>query len=185
IDLMIGAGRETRGVIDVQDYVSIPSQIGAYHFTPGVVTEMDGNMFDLEFIFEKAAKNTFVPLDVGTSRVAFAIVKAPERMVRDGELTEPEVNSAFRDWKDNHGIEDAAGMATLKPAARAGSDVDVLLLLGGFDLDPLLEHSWDRYEEYRDSLFAAGTNGDARLTESDLQAIEQNLESHKDLNSDS
>lgn len=179
IDLMIGAGRQTRSVIDIKDYVTIPSQMDAYHFTPAVATDLDGSIFELEYMLEQAAENTFVPMDVETTRAAYAIVRAPEAMIDNGEITEPDVYDAFRDWTDSHGI-NVAGQASLTPKRGKGSDIDVLLLLGGFDLDPLLDHSWDDFELLRGSLVGSSRPGQTGLTQAELDQIVRNLEEYTD-----
>lgn len=182
IDLMISAGRETRGVIDIQDYVTVPSQIGAYHFTPAVETGLNGDLFEMEYMFDKAAENAFVPMDVGTSRVTYAVVRAPQHMIDDGEITEPDVQNAFNDWKRKHGLLGASGMTSLTPKQERSNEVDVLLLLGGFDLDPLLDHSWDEYEEYKESLQSGRSLGNGRLPADELQRIEDNLTEYMEIN---
>jgi hypothetical protein len=60
--------------------------------------------------------------------------------------------------------------------------VDVLLLLGGFDLDPLLDHSWDDFEMLGDSL-AGSTGGEAELSQAELDQIVRNLDEYADRNS--
>ncbi|WP_135852193.1 FtsZ/tubulin family protein [Halorussus salinus] len=182
IDLMIGAGRETRGVIDIQDYVTVPSQIGAYHFTPAVATELNGDLFEMEYMFDKAAENAFVPMDVGTSRVTYAVVRAPEHMIESGDITEPDVQNAFNEWKRKHGLLGASGMTSLTPKQDRSNEVDVLLLLGGFDLDPLLDHSWDEFEEYKESLQSGRSLGNARLPANELRRIEENLTEYMEIN---
>ena len=178
IDLMIGAGRETRGVIDVQDYITIPSQFDAYHFTPAVATGLDGSVYELEYMFEQAAENTYVPLDLGTVKAAFAIVRAPQDMIDNGDITEPEVYDAFQDWEQNHDL-NLSGQASLIPKSGRGRDVDVLLLLAGFDLNPLLDHSWDEFEQFRSRL-----SGGADLSERELEQITKNLEEYVDKNAE-
>lgn len=181
IDLLIGAGRETRDVIDVRDFFRVPSQIGAYHFTPAVATGMNGEMFELEYLFGKAAENPFVPMDATTSRAAFAVVRAPTALIESGKITGAAVGTAFENWKRENGI-DAPGMTTLTPVDRSGSDVDVLLLLGGFDLRPLVDRSWGAYERHRENLAAARSLGDDRLSEADLDRIERNLTEYMEIN---
>lgn len=178
VDLMIGAGRNTRSVIDIKDYVTIPSQLDAYHFTPAVATGLDGSVFELEYMLKEAAENTFTPMDIETTEAAYAIVRAPEAMIDNGEITEPDVYDAFRDWTESHGI-NVAGQASLTPKRGKGSDVDVLLLLGGFDLDPLLDHSWDDFEMLRDSLAGSSTTSEEDLTRAELDRIISNLEEYK------
>ena len=181
IELMIGAGRETRSVIDIKDYVTIPSQMDAYHFTPAVETDLDGSIFELEYMLEQAAENAFIPMDVETTRAAYAIVRAPESMIDNGEISEPDVYNAFREWTDSHGI-NVAGQASLTPKRGKGSDVDVLLLLGGFDLDPLLDHSWDDFEMLRESLAGSSAAGQADLSHAELDQLVANLEEYTNRN---
>ena len=183
IDLMIGAGRETRSVIDVKDYVTIPSQMDAYHFTPAVATDMNGQVYELEYMLDQAAENTYVPMDVGTTTAAYAIVRAPESMIDDGEISEPEVYGAFRDWTTKHDI-NVAGQASLTPKRGRGNDVDVLLLLGGFDLNPLLDHSWDEFEMLGDSLAGTGGGTGGELTKAQLDRIVDNLEAYVERNAE-
>ncbi|WP_459877508.1 FtsZ/tubulin family protein [Halorubrum gandharaense] len=175
-DLMISAGRETRGVIDVQDYISVPSQIGAYHFTPAVATEMNANVYDLEYMFDMAAENAFVPLDVGTTKAAYAIVRVPRTMDED-EYTESEVNSVFESWKRKKGI-DAPGMSTVSIKDGSRNQVDVLILLGGFDLDPLLDQSWSDYETHKGRLDRGRRLGNTSISAEQMQRIEDNLKEY-------
>lgn len=184
VDLMIGAGRETRSVIDIKDYVTIPSQIDAYHFTPAVATDLNGQVFELEYMLDQAAENTYVPMDIGTTSAAYLIVRAPESMINDGSITEPDVYNAFREWTGKHDI-NAAGQASLTPKPGRGNDVDVLLLLGGFDLNPLLDHSWDQFERLGDSLTDRGGGGTGgNLTNAELGQLVDNLESYVEKNAE-
>lgn len=176
-DLMISAGRETQGVIDVQDYISVPSQIGAYHFTPAVATEMDANVYDLEYMFDVAADNPYVPLDVSTTKAAYAIVRAP-RSLAGSELSESDVKTEFESWKSDRGI-DAPGMSTVSVKEGGRSKVDVLLLFGGFDLEPLLSTSWDEYETHRDRLERGRRLGNGSISAEQMERIEENLNEYR------
>lgn len=183
LDLMIGAGRQSQSVIDVEDYVAKPSAVGAYHFTPAVATELNGKMLEYELMFDKAADNAFVPMDPSTSRAAFAIVRAPERMIERDEVTANEIDRAFDAWKREKGIAGAVGMTTVTPTDRRGNDVDVLLLLGGFDLNPLLDHSADSYEAHKQNLEAARQLGSgSAIPQRKLDTLERNLEEYVDAN---
>lgn len=183
VDLMIGAGRETHSVIDIKDYVTIPSQMDAYHFTPAVATDLNGSVYELEYMLDQAAEGAFVPMDVETTTAAYAIVRAPEQMIDDGEITEPDVYEAFREWTGKNNI-NVAGQASLTPKRGRGSDVDVLLLLGGFDLNPLLDHSWDDFEMLGDSLAGQSRGGGSDLTTAQLDRIVDNLESYVERNAE-
>lgn len=173
-DLMISAGRETQGVIDVQDYVSVPSQIGAYHFTPAIAMDMDANVYDIEYMFEKAAENAFVPMDVSTTKTAYAIIRVPRGLTKDEEFSENAVNSAFDSWKREKGI-DAPGMSTVSISDGARRKVDALLLLGGFDIEPLLDRSWDDFQTHKQRLDRGRRLGNASITVEQMDRIEENL----------
>ncbi|MEZ3115901.1 hypothetical protein RYH80_08215 [Halobaculum sp. MBLA0147] len=184
MDLMIGAGREAQAVIDVEDYVAQPSAIGAYHFTPAVATELNGQMLEYELMFDKAADNAFVPMDVSSARAAFAIVRVPDRMLERGDVTGAQIERAFNDWKRDNGIGGAVGMTTVTETERRGNDVDVLLLLGGFDLNPLLDHARDDFEMHKQNLATTRQFGDADagISQRHLEDIERNLEEYVEAN---
>ncbi|QZX99089.1 hypothetical protein [Halobaculum rubrum] len=185
IDLFISAGREARGVIDVEDYVAQPSNIGAYHFTPAVATGLNGRMLEYELMFDRAAEQTFVPMDVTTSRAAYAVVRAPEQLIESGDITETGVQSAFGEWKRDNDIGGAVGMTTLTPKQTRGNDVDVLVLLGGFDLNPLLDHSRDAFETHKQNVEAArqlGNAPDDSISEAHVADLSENLERYVSIN---
>lgn len=180
-DLMIGAGRETQGVIDVEDYVAQPSSINVYHFTPAVATGLNGQMLEWELLFDKAADNAYVPMDPSTSEAAFAVVRAPERMVERGEVSETAMQRAFSDWKRDNGI-GGVGYTTLIPTDRRGNEVDVLLLLGGFDLNPLVDHAREGFERHKENLERSRQlGGDDGPDLKRIDTFEQNLETYVEL----
>ena len=173
IDLLIGAGRRTHGVIDIKDYVTLPSQLDAYHFTPAVATGLNSDVFELEYMFERAAENAYVPMDPATTRAAYAIVRAPEHLIESERLTEPAVYSAFDGWMSETGI-NAPSQVSLTPTEGRGSEVDVMLLLGGFDLRPLLATSRDEFDLLAEGL----AGGDDGLTQREIDRIESNLDEY-------
>lgn len=176
-DLMIGAGREATGVIDVQDYVTVPSRIGAYHFTPAVAMGMNSQIYDLEFMFDQAAENAFVPMDASTTRAAFAIVRVPRSLYDSAGFTRHEVDATFSEWKQRRDI-DAPGMSTVAPKEDGRTEVDVLLLLGGFDLDPLLDRSRDDFEKHKDRLSRGRQLGNDAISSERMRQIEENLDEY-------
>ena len=178
-DLLISGGRETQGVIDVRDLVNVPSQIGAYHFTPAIATGLNADVYELDGMFDVAARNPFVPMDISTTKAAYAIVRAPRSLV-DGEITETAVKKAFDEWKRGNDI-NAPGMSTVSIKDDGRNEVDVLLLLGGFDLSKLLDRSWDDYEEHKTRLERGRRLGNASIPEKKLQEIEENLLEYKRL----
>ena len=66
-------------------------------------------------------------------------------------------------------------MPTLSRKQGNGNTMDVLLLLGGFDLENLLEDSWDLYEDEKELL---GRTDDGRAQRKRVETIEQNLEAY-------
>ncbi|QLH76563.1 hypothetical protein HZS55_04250 [Halosimplex rubrum] len=183
MDLMIGAGRETRGVVDVSDYVTWPSRLDAYHFTPGVALEQP-SVFELDLLFDKAADNGFVPLDPTTSRVVYGIVRAPTHLVEQGEYSEAELDAALHEWLDANGYDDIVHrMTTLTPVDRRDDTLDVLLMFGGFDLDPLLSESRTSFDAIMEQATERGIQSDVdtpgeEFSTDRFRAIRRNLEDY-------
>lgn len=172
IELMISAGRNASPIIDVEDYIRIPSQLDAYHFAPAVATDINGQIIQPEAFPDKALKNTFVPLDIETSSTVYMVVRAPENMIGD-EIAETEITRTLQSWIQDKGIHARNAQTTLSSKPERGTDVDVLLMFGGFDLDPLISHSKDEFEDLSDSL-----PGGNQLSRKKMELIEDNLESY-------
>lgn len=180
VDMLVAPGRETMGVMDVSDYVEQPSRIDAYHFTPGVATGIE-SFYDLEFMFEEAADNTFVPMDPTTSRALYAIVKAPRHLVEAGKYSETEVQRALSRWLDDNGYDAVEHrMETLTPVDRGTDTLDVMLLFGGFGLEELLESSVDDYRTHMDRELEGDGNDDSYLEPRQYRQIRDNLEAYLD-----
>jgi hypothetical protein len=183
LDLMIGAGRETKGVVDVNDWIIWPSQLDAYHFTPGLATDMS-EAFELEFIFDQAAENTFVPMDPTTARVVYAVVRAPKYLVEEGEYSEAKLERRLNDWTDEAGMNDVVHrMVSLTPVERADDSLDVLLLFGGFDLDPLLNGSRQSYDTIMEQATESGLRSnvdtaDQEFSTDQFRKIRNNLDEY-------
>lgn len=168
LDLMIGAGRETQGIVDVNDWVIWPSQLDAYHFTPGLATDMS-DAFELEFIFDQAAENTFVPMDPTTTSVVYAVVRAPKHLVDQGEYSEAKLERRLDDWTDEAGMDGVVHqMVSLTPVERTDDSIDVLLLFGGFDLDPLLEGSRPSFDAIMERATESGLQSNVDMSNHDF-----------------
>lgn len=183
MDLMIGAGRETRGVVDVSDYVTWPSRLNSYHFTPGIALEQP-SVFDLDLLFDKAADNTFVPADPTSSQVVYGIVRAPEHLIDEGQYSESKLDAALNGWLESNGYDEIVHrMTSLTPVDRRDDTLDVLLMFGGFDLDPLLSESRDAFEAIMEQATERGiqadvdTQGDEFSTDR-FRTIRRNLEDY-------
>jgi hypothetical protein len=116
--------------------------------------------------------------------VLYAIVRAPKHLVDAGEYTATDVKRELESWRRARGYDDVRhSMASLTPVERADDTVDVLLLFGGFELDPLLERSIDHFDWYMDQAVAGelnlGTDAEYFPVERYRQ-IKRNLEDYRD-----
>ena len=183
VDMMTSAGRETRGVVDVSDLITWPSRLDSYHFTPGTAMEQP-SVFELDLMFDKAADNLFVPMDPTTSKVVYAIVRAPEHLVDSGEYSEADLEMTLQQWLSKNGMDEVVHqMPTLTPVDRQDDTVDVLLLFGGFDLEPLLEKSRPKFEKIMEQATEQGLSTDIDtptdpFTADQFRTIQRNLDDY-------
>lgn len=176
VDLLISAGRHSVNTVDVNDYIRKPHTRGVFHATFGVALDKPIGL-DLEKTIEKAASNTYVPMDSSTCGSAYVVVRAPERRISEGDVTMARVSKSFNNWKADMGIRRAVGMPTLSRKSGPGNSVDVLLLLGGFDLEPLFDSSWELYEGEKEVL---SRTEDGREQLQHVKNQEQNLQEYMD-----
>ncbi|RLM53895.1 hypothetical protein DVK02_10730 [Halobellus sp. Atlit-31R] len=174
IDLFISAGRRADDTIDVKDYVRKPQRRGVFHATFGTALEKPIGL-DLKMAIQRAAENTYVPLDPSTAEAAYVVVRAPDQRVQAGDVTTGRVRDAFAEWKSEQGLRGTVGMETLSRAPGRGRTLDVLVFLGGFDLAPLLEESLELYEMEKDAL----RRGDGQEQLSRVGRLEENLRQYR------
>jgi hypothetical protein len=183
VDLMIGAGRRTHSVVDVSDLITWPSRLDAYHFTPGVAMDQP-SVFELELLFDKAIDNLFVPMDPTTAQVVYAVVRVPNHLIESGEYTEADLEMTLQEWLDANGMDDVVHqMPTLVPSETQDDTIDVLLLFGGFDLDPLLEKSMPQFEKIMEQATEDGLSTDIdtsieEFTSDQFRTIRRNLDDY-------
>jgi len=183
VDMMISAGRETRGVVDVSDLITWPSRLDSYHFTPGTAMDQP-SVFELDLMFDKAADNLFVPMDPTTSKVVYAIVRAPDHLIESGEYSEADLEMTLQQWLSKNGMDEVVHqMPTLTPVDRQDDTVDVLLLFGGFDLNPLLEQSRPKFERIMEQATEQGLSTDIDtptepFTADQFRTIQRNLDDY-------
>jgi hypothetical protein len=147
IDLLTSAGRAADNVIAAKDFVQRPKQRGAYHGTLGTAFDIEtGSALDISEAIDDAVSNAYVPLDPSTADAVYAVIRAPEEWERSGYLAKEYLRNGFERWKSEHGLSNALGSATLAYVSEDRSSMDVLVMLAGFDLDPLLDGSWGEYE---------------------------------------
>lgn len=183
VEMMISAGRETRGVVDVSDLITWPSRLDSYHFTPAIAMDQP-SVFELDLMFDNAADNTFVPMDPTTANVVYAVVRAPEHLIESGTYSEAKLERSLQQWLTENGMDDVVHqMPTLTPVRRQDDTVDVLLLFGGFDLEPLLEGSRQKFEQIMDHATDQGLSTDIDAPTDEFGAdrfrtVERNLEDY-------
>jgi cell division GTPase FtsZ len=183
VNLMTAAGREADEVIDVEDYVSQPSDLGVFNFTFALTEDNPSPAIGPRTLFELASEQTYVPLDIETCRAVFGVIRAPREEVDDRTLTAASATAALDDWRRDMGI-DSTGDATVIPRRDGKQTRDALLLLGGFDLDQLLAGSLDDYEAYKERIQAAQmlqSGNDETIEE--VERLERNLRLYRKQNS--
>ncbi|MGQ4555234.1 hypothetical protein [Halobellus sp. GM3] len=151
LELVFESGRQGDHVITPSEYAAIPRRRGIAHATFGTALGEPVES-DLESAIERATENAFVPLDPSTAEAVSVVVRAPEPRLAAGDVTRGELEEAVAAWENARGIRGAVGTTKLVSASAASEALDVLVFLGGFDLDPLLDPSVERYEREREFL---------------------------------
>jgi hypothetical protein len=153
LELFVGAGQGGGHVVTGSEFADVPQQRGIAHATVGTALGKPVGL-DVSHVIDRAVENAFVPLDPTTAGAAFAVVRAPRARVEAGDVTSGCVQEAFATWEAERGLRNTAGTTKLLADPDA-TGLDAIVVLGGFDLDPLLASSWERYErvkaELRDS----------------------------------
>lgn len=166
IDLLTSAGTAADNVISAKDFVQRPHRRGAYHGTLGTAFGVPiGPGLDIPEAIEEAVSNAYVPLDPSTADAVYVVIRAPEEWERSGYLAKEYLRNGFERWKSEHGLSNAGGSATLAHVSEERSSMDVLAFLAGFDLDPLLEGSWEKYEAEKERFEESADAGEADRVE--------------------
>ena len=159
--------------------VTLPHRTDARHGTVGVALEKPIEL-GLQHVIRRAVENAFVPLDPATVETAHVVVRAPDRRVEAGDVTERDVREGFDAWSSGNNGSDPTGGATLSVVPGDGHTIDVLVFLGRFDLSPLLSNSWDAYERFKTGLInQSEEQGSDELIER-VRRLEANLRAYCD-----
>ena len=157
----------------------LPSRTDARHGTIGTTLERPIGL-DIQYAIRQAVENAFVPMDPSTVETAHVVVRAPERRVEAGDVTERDVREAFAVWASDSDGSDPTGGTTLSVVPSDGNTIDVLAFLGGFDLAPLLSTSWDAYESFKTRMIGNTEEPESdELTEC-VRRLEANLRAYCD-----
>lgn len=157
----------------------LPSRTDARHGTIGTTLGRPIGL-DIQYAIRQAVENAFVPMDPSTVETAHVVVRAPERRVEAGDVTERDVREAFAVWASDSDGSDPTGGTTLSVVPGDGNTIDVLAFLGGFDLAPLLSTSWDAYESFKTRMIDNTEEPESdELTEC-VRQLEANLRAYCD-----
>ena len=128
-----------------------------------------------------------------TATMAYFIVRAPERLIRDGTFTQEEVEEvskkiASRFMAGTHGglVRYCSLISKERAPGQAADDgFDVMVLLGGFSLKKLLSASFGKFKSFSENLGGSGGSLEVRdddkpsirsvLTATELEKIEAAL----------
>lgn len=179
IRLFVGSGQPSHDTTPGAAPVALPHRTDARHGTFGIALQRPIGI-DLQHVIQRAVENAFVPLDPATVETAHVVVRAPDRRVDAGDVTERGIREAFAAWSSDGDGSGPAGGVTLSAVPGDGHTVDVLVFLGGFDLSPLLSNSWDAYQRFKTGLInQAEARGSDQLIER-IRRLEATLRAYCD-----
>ena len=176
---VIGSGQTPPDSNSGATPAALPHRTDARHGTVGVALEKPAGI-DPKVVIRRAVENAFVPLGPATVETAHVVVRAPDRRVEAGDVTERGVREAFAAWVSDTDGPGPTGGATLSAVPGDGHTIDVLVFLGGFDLSPLLSNSRDAYERFKTGLInQSEAQGSDELIER-VRRLEANLRAYCD-----
>ena len=172
IRMMIApGGRKAKSTIDIADYYQLPSNIGVYHFTPCLSLGNDPEIFEFETALETAMNNPMAPVDPNTAIMAYIVAVAPQEYVESGKFSQEDLEARAYEWA----VKNMAGKwgGILRYASLVSSEeqetLDLMILLGGFSLNKILEKSLQKYYDFIDVLKT--DRGEVELKDQEDQRI--------------
>jgi cell division GTPase FtsZ len=165
VDMMIApSGKSSEATIDIADYYQIPTSFGAYHFTPCVSWGNDSKIMGLEASLELAMRSPMCPVEEKTATMAYFIVRAPERQIKDGTFTQEGLEEASREISSRFMAGKHGGLVRYcsLSSKESGDGYDVMVLLGGFSLKKLLSGSIEKFRTFAENLKHTGDKLEVR-----------------------
>jgi len=165
IDMMIAPGTSgSDKTIDIKDYTVWASKFrGARHFVPCLSLDMNPSIFkgfnvkdpksftaSLAAILDITLGNSYAHIDPATALFVFFIIRVPDTQ-RD-RYPPNDVERSFSEWAEARLPKRLSGYTSVVYDQDKTDSIDVLLLLGGFDLKPFLEPSLVKYGMIREML---------------------------------
>lgn len=160
----------TAGVIDINDFTRLPAKFGVHHFVPAFAS---GPASNITTIFDQAVAAPLAPIDPSSARVVYALVRAPTQAIEDGTITQQDINRPLYEWRQEALSPAVSVMTSLKPDP-AATQTEILLLLGGVDLTPLLKEARPGFERTAAELRSTADVDDT------IDTIETHLENYRD-----
>ncbi|MES2154602.1 MAG: hypothetical protein V4510_05645 [bacterium] len=176
LDLLTAGGRRAVNVIDVEDLIRLPGKMGLTHFTCGLSLGNDPDIVELELALDFALKESFVEVDPKSVLVAYLIVRVPEELLGKHDFTAKGVLDTFTKWQRKN-LSTVVGMSSLTVSDQDSSGFDVLLVLGGFDLRPLLRKPLKHFDQVSQMLTLQPGNEELGRR---LKKIKANLDGYLD-----
>lgn len=168
LDGLISPSRRAIEVIDAKDYVKQPHEMGVQHFTAGLALDNYVDLLTVEGALDLAAEDTIIPMDPQSALACYVVVEVPEEQVGQEEFTPHQLGTIVERWtRENTSAQIV--YKSIVPSERLSNTFDVLLFLGGFDLEPFLEDPLEAFETYKQTkeISVEGLEGKERK---DLQA---------------
>ena len=158
MDMMVApSGKTSEATIDVADYYQLPTSFGVYHFTPCISWDNDPEVIGLEAGLELAFRSPMCPLEPKTATMAYIIVRAPEKKLRDGTFTQEGLEDAARKLSSKFMAGSQGGLVRYcSLTSKEGDGFDAMVLLGGFSLKKLLAGSIGKFKAFSENLKRSG-----------------------------
>ncbi len=158
MDMMVApSGKASEATIDVADYYQLPTSFGVYHFTPCISWDNDPDVIGLEAGVELALRSPMCPLEPKTATMAYFIVRAPEKKLRDGTFTQEGLEDAARKLSSKFMAGSQGGLVRYcSLTSKEGDGFDAMVLLGGFSLKKLLAGSIGKFKSFSENLKRSG-----------------------------
>jgi tubulin-like protein CetZ len=155
VDMMIApGGTAAKATIDVADYYQLPSNIGVYHFTPCMSLGNDPEIFEIETALETAMNRPMAPIDPHTATMAYVIVVSPQKYVENGTFSQEDLENISRKWAVKNMAGNRGGILRYSSlvSSKEHDTLDIMILLGGFSLEKIVEKCLQKYYDFKDSL---------------------------------
>ncbi|MBI4393121.1 MAG: hypothetical protein HY556_04885 [Euryarchaeota archaeon] len=138
LNALISPGQKSSEIIDASDYARESVFHEILHFTAGVAWEVP-SIINLDQGINEALESMLLPIDPKTSLAAYLIVQVPPDEYDAPEFSSAEVGSTFEAWLSTNGFDIPVRYNSVVPNPSLRGTYHVILVLGGFNLEPLIK----------------------------------------------